>query len=475
MLVAAALVIAMLFVLGLLAFARPSAGFITAFGIALLLSGLAIERIELVVAGFIVFMAAVAAIVFKESGLWARRILITCGLVVIVVSSFVLFGQFGLLSLMVFLLFAGAVIGIVMTLELTTAAYVVSTISSSVRQNLPLPMAMEIAATGQNDKRARILRNIKKWLVEGYSLSESLKRGYARCPGYATALVAVGERIGQVPQALGVLEQDLVARVNLNRKVRHIPLLYPPILLLLMFTVVLVLMTSVIPSYMGVLSEIGEGKLPTATIVLMQIAGFIKYNFGWLIGLLVILGFVVGGAFYVRIKVRPRRPDRPYAISNIGDFIRWHVPILRWYEWNRAMQRIVGILRLSLNAGCTVNEAIANTLQMDINRCFKRKLREWHDRVKRGEDIGQSAQQCGMGSAMAWAFADMHNHCNTLDVLETLESSYRWGYSRATDLARFIIGPCETLCLGLMVGLIVYAIFSPLVAMIYAAADLVVP
>jgi type IV pilus assembly protein PilC len=471
---AAALVIAILFALGLLAFARPSAGFITAFGIALLLSGFAIERIELVVAGFVVFMAVMAAIVFKESGLWARRILITFALVVIVISSFVLLGQWGLLSLMVFLLFVGTVIGIVMTLELTTAAYVISTISSSVRQNLPLPMAMETVAAGQNDKRARILRNIKKWLVEGYSLSESLKRGYARCPGYATALVAVGERIGQVPQALGVLEQDLVARVNLNKKVRHIPLLYPPILLLLMFTVVLVLMTFVIPNYIGVLSEIGEGKLPTATIVLMQIAGFIKYNFGWLASLLV-LGFVVGGVFYVRIKARPRRPDRPYAISSIGDFIRWHVPILQWYEWNSAMQRIVGMLRLSLNAGCTVNEAIANTLKMDINRCFKRKLREWHDRVERGDDIGQSAQQCGMGSAMAWAFADMHNHCNTLDVLETLESSYRWGYSRAAALARFIIGPCETLCLGLMVGFIVYAIFASLVAMIYAAADLVVP
>jgi type II secretory pathway component PulF len=471
----AALVIAILFALGLLAFARPSAGFITAFGIALLLSGLAIERIELVIAGFVIFVAAMAAIVFKESGLWARRILITFALVVIVISSFVLLGQWGLLSLMVFLLFVGAVIGIVMTLELTTAAYVISTINSSVRQNLPLPMAMEMAAVGQNDKRARILRNIKKWLVEGYSLSESLKRGYARCPGYATALVAVGERIGQVPQALAVLEQDLVAKTNLSKNVRHIPSCYPPILLLLMLTIVLMLMTFVFPVYIAVLNEISEGKLPTATMVLMQIAGFIKYNFGWLIGLLVVLGFVVGGAFYVRIKVRPRRPDRPYAISNIGDFIKWHLPILRWYEWNSAMQRIVGMLRLSLNAGCTVNEAIANTLQMDINRCFKRKLRGWLDRVERGDDIGQSAQQCGMGSAMAWAFTDMQNHSNTLDVLETLESSYRWGYSRAAALARFIIGPCETLCLGLMVGFITYAIFTSLVAVIYAAADLVVP
>jgi type II secretory pathway component PulF len=471
----AILLIVLLFVCGMLAFVRPSAGLIALFCITLLLSGLAIERIELVVAGLVVFIALTAAIAFKKGGLWVRRILIAFSLGVIVVAGFVLFGMWGSLGLMIVLLFAGAVIGVVMTLELSTAAYVISTISSSVRQNLPLPAAMEMAAIGQNDRRARILRNIRKWLVEGYSLSESLKRGYARCPGYATALVAVGERIGQVPLALGVLEQDLVAKANLNKRVRHIPLCYPSILLLLMFTIVLWLMTVVFPTYVTVLNDIGAGELPAATLVLMRIAGFIKYNYGWLLVVLVLLGFVVGGAFYVRIKVRPRRPDRPYVVSNIGDFIRWYIPILRWYEWNRAMQRITGMLRLSLNAGCTINEAIANTLQTDINRCLKGKLREWLDRVERGDDIGQSARQCGMGSAMAWAFADKQNHGNTLDILETLESSYRWGYSRAAAMARFIIGPCETLCLGLMVGFIAYAIFAPLIAVIYAAADLVVP
>src|SRR4030042_1694968 len=115
MLVVFALVIAVLFVCGVLVFVRPSTGFITTFSIALLLSGLAIGRIELVVAGFVIFVATMAAIVFKESGLWARRILITCGLVVIVVSGYVLFEQWGLLNLTVFLLFVGMVIGIAMT------------------------------------------------------------------------------------------------------------------------------------------------------------------------------------------------------------------------------------------------------------------------------------------------------------------------------------------------------------------------
>jgi type II secretory pathway component PulF len=243
-----------------------------------------------------------------------------------------------------------------------------------------------------------------------------------------------------------------------------------------MFIVVLFIMTFIMPKFQEVLKEMGDGTpLPAATIILLRIVDFIRRDLGWVLGLLFILGFLIGGVVYVRIKARPRRPDKPYLTSSIGDFIKWHLPFLRWYEWNRAMQRIAGTLRLSLNAGCTVNEAIANTLRLDFNGCFKKNLKSWLEKVERGDDIGKSARQCGMGSAMAWAFADLHNHSNTIDILDTLESAYRWGYNRAATLARFIIGPCETICLGLMVGFIVYAIFSALVAFIYTTANSVFP
>ena len=472
------IVILLLFVCGVLAFVRPLTGFIAAaaFGITLTVLGIVFEQIEPAVGGIAVFFATLLIIAFKKWPSGTKRILIFCGSGLLVVAGFMLFGMGGLYGLLFYLLFIGAMSDAAVTSGMTSAAYITSTISSSVRQNLPLPMAMEMAAAGQNNRQTRILRNIKKWLVEGYSLSESLKRGYPRFPGYATALVAVGERIGQLPQALAALEQDLVAKVTLSKKIRHVPSFYPPILLLVMFTLVLGLMTFVFPRFEEVLKDVaGEAQWPWATLVLMRIARFITDDFGWLLGLLLILGFPVGGAIYVRIKSRPRRPEKPYVISRIGDFIRWHIPFVRWYEWNRAMQRIAGMLRLSLNAGCTVNESIANTIQLDINDCFKGKLREWLDRVERGDNIGAASRQCGMGSAMTWAFADVNNHRNMLDILEALESSYRWGFSRAATLARYIIGPCETLCLGLMVGFIAYAFFAPLVAIIYATANSIVP
>jgi len=473
-----------------IAFFRPGLGFIAGivFSFAVFVYGAVFEqvdpfvRIEIFIIAPFVFFLAMPVIAFgpqREGSewikIWARNLLLVCGLLFITICAFTFLGAGGGFGVVFVQLFISAVIGAFSTSELARSSYVITTIGASMRQNLPLPMALEMAAVGQDNKRAGILRNIKKWLVEGYSLSESLRRGYPKCPAYITAMVAAGERIGQVPYAISALEQDLVAKTNTSKKVRHVPALYPPLVFIIMFMFMLFMVTFIVPKFDSVLRELLGSDLPAPTRILLRISTFITKEYGWLIGLLLILVFVIGSIIYVRVKSRPRRVEKPYLISRIGDFIKWHTPFIRWYEWCRAMQRVTGMLRLSLNAGCTVNEAIAGSLKMDLNQNFKKGLQNWLASVERGDDIGRSAQLCGMGSAMAWVFADVHNNSNTLDILETLEESYRWGYNRAATLARFIIGPCQTICLGLMVGFIAYAMFSPIIAIIYDTARSVMP
>lgn len=484
-------IVILLLVLAVLAFFRPGLGFIAGIviSVAVIVYGASFEQLdafkefEAFIIAPIIFFLAMFIVAFgprrEGSGwarIWARWVLAICGLIFLTICAFAFLGLWGGFGLIFVQLFIGAAVGAFATSELARSSYVITTIGASMRQNLPLPMALEMAAVGQDEKRAGILRNIKKWLVEGYSLSESLRRGYPKCPGYITSVVAAGERIGQVPQTIGALEQDLVAKANTSKKVRHVPLLYPPIVLLIIFIQVLLVMVFVLPKVKAALAEIDDGmQLPVATRLLMAISEyFTKGSGSWLILVLVLL-LLVCGIVYIRVRSRPRRVEKPYFISSIGDFLKWHLPFVRWYEWCHAMQRVAGMLRLSLNAGCTVNEAIANALRLDINECFRREVKSWLAMVERGDDIGLSARQCGMGSAMAWAFADVHNHRNTLDILETLETSYRWGYSRAATLARFIIGPCETICLGVIVGFILYAIFAALVAVVYAAANSMTP
>jgi len=440
----------------------------------------------------IIFLATLIAVLMAkrepDSEQWpqiaAKCILIGIVCSLILVTAAVVFGPLGFFGFVFFVIFIGSVISYGLTSRHATAAYVISTIGSSMRQNLPLPMALESAASGRADSRARILRRIKKWLVQGYSLSESIKRGYPKCPGYAAAMIAAAERINQLPLAIKSIEADMVARADERKKLKPVHPFYPVILIIFMFFIVLALMTFVIPQFDLILTEMLEGAtLPAPTRLLVRFANFIAYEYGWLIALALALIVLVAAAVSIFIRFRPRRAKKPYLISRIGDFIKWHLPILHWFEKNYSMVQMVELLRLSLNAGCAVNDAIANTLNLDVNNRFKKRLQKWLAKVEAGDNIAAAARESRLGNTLAWAFSqggrltadDRVNQGNTLAILETLESFYRSNYNYRVNLARFIMWPCVTLIMGVMVGFIVYAIFSPMVTIINHLANLVTP
>jgi type II secretory pathway component PulF len=483
------IVVSVLIVYAILGYKKPGVALVTMPPVVILLfyvsSQMEAEKIfTLTVFGPVIFFGTLIAVLLskREVGfeLWpqkcAKWILIACAVLLLLATAGVVFGPLGAIGLGFFILFIGAVISYGLTSRRMIAAYVISTIGSSIRQNLPLSMALEAAAGGQDDKRARILRKIQKWLVQGYSLSEAIKRGYPRCPAYAVAMIAAAEQINQLPFAIKSIEADMLARTDESRRLRPMHPFYPVVLITFMFFIVWALMQWVIPQFHMVLTEMTEGaKLPAATRFLCWIANFIAYEHGWLIGLVfaVIILVIIPVSIYV--KFRPRRPDKPYLLSQIGDFIRWHLPVLHWFTRNYSMVQVVELLRLSLNAGCTVNDAIAGTLALDVNNCFRKRLQQWLIKVQRGENIAAAARESNLGSTIAWAFDDKVNQGNTPAILEMLESFYRSNYSYRANLARFIMWPCVTIAMGIMVGFIVYSIFGALITIVNETANLVYP
>jgi type IV pilus assembly protein PilC len=347
-----------------------------------------------------------------------------------------------------------------------------STLGASMRQNLPLPMALECAAYGREDPTGFLLRGIKSWLVKGYSLTEAVRRGYPQCPSRALAVLAAGERIGQLPAALRVIQMDLKESEMERRRLQPVHPFYPVAVLSFAFLVVLAIMQFVMPTYSAVLQEMVGGRLPASTSALLSITGAIIHpRSAW--GPFVVLVLIVAGPVLYRLS-RKRRPENPYSHTWIIDSLKWVLPITHWFEKNRAMVQVVELLRLSLNAGRPVDEAIRSTLQLDVNVLFRSRLVCWLRRVERGENIAESARRCGLGAALAWAF-DGGANSNTPAVLEMLEAHYRSNYSYRVNLTRIILWPLGIIALGATVGFIVYAVFAPLVAVLRSLSGVIYP
>ncbi len=475
----------------ILAFMKPGIALITSPVVCFVLvwAGYLTEAYEAILSAVVIFLLtlAIVSVTKPESDterwpqIWAKWILISIPIFLLLAITVVLTAvsigglvfSFFFIGIIVFI---GAIISCALTSQRTTAVYVISTIGSSMRQNLPLPMALESAAAGRTDSRSIILQRIQKWLVQGYSLSQSIRRGYPKCPGYAVAMIAAAERIDQLPLALGAIEADMITKSNERRKIKPVHPLYPLIVMSFTFFILWSVMQFVIPQFKNVLEEmVGEAALPASTRLLIAVTNFIAYEYGWVILLALALVVLVAIPVSIRVKFRPRQPQKPYLVSRIGDFIKWHLPVLHWFEKNYSMVQVVELLQLSLNAGSTVDDAIADTLGLDINNCFRERIREWLEKVQRGDNIAAAARESKLGSPLAWAFDDQVNQGNTLAILEMLESFYRSNYSYYVNLARFIMWPCIILLMGATVGFVVYAIFSPLIAVIGNMLELTYP
>jgi len=371
----------------------------------------------------------------------------------------------------------GGFIGYGVTSRRTSEAQVFCILGSSVRQNLPLPMALDCAAAGRADATGRLLRRIKTWLVKGYPLTEALRRGHPQCRRWALAMLAAGERVNQLPAAIQAVQAEIKTRAFERHRLRPVHPFYPVAVLGIMALLALGLMTFVMPQFANVLEEtIGGERLPRSTRLLMWIMDTFVYGIhpALLLGLLALLG-LVWVAFWLRRAFRTGPLGRSFIASRMADFLRWHLPILHWFEKNRSTLRVVELMRMSLRAGSPVNEAIRGALDLDVNQCFRKRLRCWLERVERGEDIAASARACGLGSALAWAFDNKENAVGTPAILDMLGSYYRSNYSYRVNLARFVLWPCGIIALGVIVGFVVHATFAPSVMILESMAAAIYP
>lgn len=355
--------------------------------------------------------------------------------------------------------------------------YIISTIGASIRQNLPLPMALETAAEKKTDIRARSLRKISKWLVQGYSVSESIRNGYPKCSPDIIATIAAAENIDQLPEAFRSIEAEMVGKTLSRQQIRPVNPFYPVMVILTALSITMGLMIFIIPTFAEVIYDMSDGELglPQATQLLFDFSDWMVMG-GWILlfGIPAIIAQIFICMFiYSRFRKRPA--GEPSLYFRISDFIKWHMPLAHWFELNYSMLRVVGLLRVSLRAGCTVNDAIKNTLRLDINNCFRKRLSKWLKKIEQGENISAAARDAKVGRTIAWAFDDTINQGNTGGILEMLEKFHRTNYSYRSNIVSFIMWPSVTLMLAVVVGYITYAMITPMITITAYMAETAMP
>ncbi len=374
------------------------------------------------------------------------------GFVALLAGAFVVMGPVGELAV----IFAGAgLIAYFLIVRNARTTHLFSTLAAAMRQALPLTATLEIEASAAAGKLGRMLRGVNRWLQQGLSLSDALRRGYPQCPGFALAEVAVGEEMRQLPQAMERIVGQLQRRGREMGQVQPVNPVYPFVVVFAICLFTGGLAVFVVPAFTEILRGVGA-ELPALTRWVFAAA---REASRWILPALLLLACV-----WLYVLFRPRDPDRPKFLSRLGDRAKWRLPAWGWFERNYAVLQTVTYLRLGLRSGQTLDRAIAQACRLDVNLCYRDRLRRWLERVQAGESVSAAALAAGVGPSLAWAFDPVVNPGGAPAALEMLEGAYRSAYSYRAHLCRYVFWPLIILLLAAMVGLVAISVFLALIS-----------
>jgi len=401
----------------------------------------------------------------------SRLIVIICfGLLLLTGLIFV----FNFLGFIFFVFFVVATFRYYAAARCNRALEVVSTLAAAMRQNLPLPTALQTAAIGRKDKTAHIFRRTAHWLTQGYSLAEAVRKGYPRCLPEVILTIESAEKLNQLPQTLLSLEKDLVNNADESKKVRPVHPWYPVVVLIIVATQTTGLLIFIIPTFAQVLSEMSDGRahLPAATQLLLNMARVIT-NWPTFLSLVGALVVVIGWWSYYHFRTRISYKPGPFL--NLVDRLRWYWPLQHRLERNLSTLRLVEILRSGLSAGLPIPQAIAAALGVKMNCCFQKRVSRWLRDVEQGENVAQSARANGISHSVAWALDDQINPGQAPILLEMLEEICRNKHNYIGNLIRSVMWPLVIVAMGAFVGFVVYAMFIPMIYLITVCVENITP
>src|SRR6266853_6433173 len=154
-----------------------------------------------------------------------------------------------------------------------------------IRAGLPILKALDLLAERLTDtKLSTYIRNVREEVRNGALLSEAFARQGVFPPIYVTSVLA-GERSGSLAEVIErfITYQKLALSV---RKKLLVSLMYPALLIVLVFCLIVFLITYVVPNFAELYKSM-QAQLPTPTLILIAIGttarGYVLFGFGALI------------------------------------------------------------------------------------------------------------------------------------------------------------------------------------------------
>lgn len=330
--------------------------------------------------------------------------------------------------------------------------------SAVIKAGVTIISALELMGDQIENKTLRkAIADARTYVEKGGTLADAFRVNPDVFPPIMINMVAAGEMSGNLEICLDRLVEHFEKDNALTSKIKG-AMTYPIVVLIVMVIVIIVVLVAVIPNFASMFEDMGT-QLPLATRAMMAAADFVKYKW-WL--LIIIVAAVVFG-----VKFFKKTPFGEQLFANLG----LKAPIFGPLNVKTACSRFARTMSTLMASGISMIDAVEQVAKMMDNKIIRDGLLDAKVQVSKGVPLSKPLKDMEMLPPMLSAMTKIGEETGDIEeMLSKVADYYDEEVEAATNALTSAMEPMIMVVLACIVGMIVAAVYGPIMSM-YDAMD----
>ncbi len=309
----------------------------------------------------------------------------------------------------------------------------------------------------ENKTLKRALQEAQAYVQKGGTLADAFKLNPKVFPPIMINMTAAGEMSGNLEICFDRLTTHFETANALHSKVKG-AVTYPIVILIVVVAVVAVLLVGVIPQFSQMFDDLGS-ELPAATQMLVNLSDFLQHK--WYILVIIVAAIVFG------LKAFGKTEPGSLMYAKIG--IKF--PLFGNLTIKSAAATFSRTMATLMASGISLIDAVEQVAKMINNRIIREALLDAKTQIAKGVPLSKPLRDCGIFPPMLPQMTKIGEETGNIeDMMDKVADYYEMEVNDATDALTAAMEPLIIVIMGVVVGGIVMAIYSPMLSM-YDAVD----
>ncbi|HUE41588.1 MAG TPA: type II secretion system F family protein [Chthoniobacterales bacterium] len=329
-------------------------------------------------------------------------------------------------------------------------------LATLIDSGLPLLRGLNVLDKQERDS---VLKNTIERLADSVQGGSTFSESLAQFPFIFNDLYVNMVKAGEVG---GVLELVLTRLAEFQEKAAKIKnkvaaaMIYPIIVMTMAIAIMGFLLVFIVPKFEAIFHDmLGDRPLPAITTLVIGVSRFVQAH--WLVIVAIIFALIAGYKF----------GNRTARGKSVFDRAKLHFPLFGEVIRKTAISRFSRTLGTLVTSGVPILQALNITRETAGNIVIARAISRVHESVKEGDSIVQPLEASSAFPPMVVSMIDVGEETGQLpEMLLKIADVYDDEVDTSVAAMTAALEPIMIVFLALVVGIIVVALFLPLISII---------